>query len=190
MIRFLLISALFAFSLGTNAQSKKLLRTYGITSMTETTVKYEDGVEVSRYVSEKEIFDKDGEWIEKFDYTEEGEIKTYESRVYHKGEVIEEVEDKRIVKNNDKPEYSRTQFTYDKDELKKETDLDAEGNVLRIKSYFYNNFEDVSEVTIVDGQDVLQEKLVYIYDDRGLRIEKKRLDSEGELVETKLYAYE
>ncbi len=190
MIRTFFISALLVCSITVNGQSKKLLRTYGIQSMTETTVKYENGVEISRYVSEKEIFDKDGEWIEQFDYTEEGEIKTYRSRVYHKGEVIDEVEDKRIVKNNDKPEYSRTQYTFDKDELKKETDLDEEGNVVRVKTYFYNNFEDVSEVTIADGEQNIQEKLVYTYDDRGLRIEKQRIDSEGVLLESKHYAYE
>lgn len=188
---------LFVLSLGIGfsgySQSKKLLRTYGITKKTETVVKYDNGVAQEPYVSEVEMYDNKGEWIERIDYQKDGGIKKRLVRAYDKRLLIEEIEDKPQEKEwtEKTPSYDHRVYTFNKNrDLIEEKDLSRKGAVKRKRVYTYNKYGDAITRTTTDkeGKGVSIEN--YTYDKKGFRIERHTLSSTGELIEVKTYTYE
>lgn len=174
------------------AQSKKKLRTYGITKKTETLVKYENGVAGEPYVAETESYDADGEWIERVDYQKSGGIKTREVRRYEKGNIVEEIKDEPQEKEwtEKTPDYKHRVYVFDKDKLMEERELNRKGELKEKKVYTYNKYGDeISEVT-TDDKGELEQTETYTYDDKGFKKEKRTVDAAGELIEIKTYTYE
>ncbi len=193
MMRFLVSLVLLSSITGQlSAQSKKKLRTYGVSKKTETIVKFKDGKEEKEYVSEYEMYNDDGEWIERVDLQKEGEIKKRETRKYDGDQIIEEIKDEPLEKEwtEKTPAYDNQRYTYAKDVLVKKEDVNRKGEVKETKVYTYNKFGDQMEEITTDKNGELVEKEVYTYDKRGFKTEKRTYDKSGELLEIKKYAYE
>lgn len=190
MYKSILSVLLVMLCIGAVGQSKKLLRTYGITKKTETTIKFENGVEVEQYVSEFEVYDENGEWIEFVDYTAEGEIKMRETRKYVKGNLVEESKEDSKGDKAEKPSYKRKTFQYVKGDVVMEESFNKEGVLKSRRTYTYTKFGDVASETKYDEEGNIEEKITYEYDDRGFRIVKRLLNSDGVVVEIKRYVYE
>lgn len=175
-----------------HAQSKKKLRTYNITRKTETITKYENGKPGEPYVSQYEVFNKDGEWIEKVDLQKDGDVKKREVRKYDGTRIVEEIKDEPLEKEwlEKTPDYDHRRYTFDKEDLTKEEKLNRKGEVKETKVYTYNKYGDVIEERTLDKNGDLEEKEVFTYDNRGLKDEKRTFDKEGELLEVKKYTYE
>jgi len=186
----LIISSLLLYS--SLAAQKKLIRTYGISKMTETTVIYTEGNEINRYVSEYELYNDDGEWLEKVDLLPDGRIKKKEIRKYEKGEVVEEIVDEPINRGmvERKADYDREKYYYDKDELIKEEEYNREGKLIEYTEFIYNKFGDIKEERDYDGNSTLRKVEIYDYDNRGFEISKKTYDASEMLLESKIYTYE
>ncbi len=187
VILLLFLSATLAYG-----QSKKKLRTYGITQKTESIIKYEGGVAVEEYISELERFDENGEWIERVDYQKDGDIKRRELRKYVKGIVVEEIDDEPLEKEwtEKTPDYKHEVFVYDKEELLEVHELNRKGEIKEKKVYEYNKYGDLITETTTGKEGELLEVETYSYDDKGLKTEKKTLNGKGELIEIKSYSYE
>ena len=186
----LIISILF---LGSDLLAqKKLRRTYGITKMTETTVIYTDGNEINRYVSEYEVYNDDGEWIEKVDLLPDGRIKKREVRKYDKDLVIEEIEDEPINRGmvERKADYDHEKYYYDKDDLIKIEEYNRSGELIEYTEFIFNRFGDLDEERKYSGEQNLLKVEKLEYDDRGFEIRKDTYDASEILVESKIYTYE
>lgn len=190
MYKYTISVLLVMLCFGATGQSKKLLRTYGITKKTETTIKFKKGVEEEQYVSEYEVYDENGEWIEFVDYTSDGEIKMRETRKYVKGNLVEETEDKPKGDKAEEPSYKHKTFQYVKGDVVMEESFDKEGVLKSRTTYTYTKFGDVATETKYDEEGNIEENIVYEYDDRGFKTVKRQLNGEGVLEEIKRYAYE
>ena len=187
LIMLLFLSVSFAYG-----QSKKKLRTYGITQKTESITTFEDGIAADPYVSELERYDEDGEWIERIDYQKDGDIKRREIRKYVDGNVVEEIDDEPQEKEwtEKTPDYKHELFVYDKEELLEVHELNRKGEVKEKKLFEYNKYGDLIKETTTGKDGEILEVETYLYDNKGFKIEKKTRNSRGELVETKTYTYE
>lgn len=174
------------------AQSDKKVRTYNISKKTETITKFKDGKEDTTYVSQYEIFNEEGEWIEKVDLQKDGDIKRREVRKYDGDRIVEEIKDEPQEKEwtEKTPDYDHVVYTFENGELIREEELNREGEIKETKVYSYNKYGDKIEERKLDKDGELDQKEVYSYDNRGLRSEKKTYDKDGELVEVKKYTYE
>lgn len=187
---FIIISLLF---LGSNLfGQKKLRRTYGIAKMTETTVIFKDGNEINRYISDYEMYNKDGEWIEKVDLLPDGRLKKKETRKYEKGEVVEEIVDEPLDRGmvERKPDYDHEKYYYDKDVLIKKEEYNREGKLIETTEYVYNKYGDLEEERKFDARGNLKQLEQLEYDDRGLEVKKNTYNASEILVESKIYTYE
>ena len=174
-------------------QSSKTIRTYGISKKTETVVIYHDGLEVSRYVEEIEHYNAEGDWIEKFIFTSGGEVKLHQKRVYQDNEIIDETTvdlNGSGMKEAEAPSFERTQYTYTKGDIIKETKVSEEGDVIEQKELVYNKLGDLVEVSESDGNGVLVRRELTEYNDKGLKVKERVVDSAGVIVKEKLFAYE
>ena len=171
---------------------KKLRRTYGITKMTETTVIFNEGNQINQYVSEYEVYNQDGEWIEKVDLLPDGRVKKKEKRKYEKDVLIEEIVDEPLNLGvvERKPDYDREIYYYDKDDIIKEEEYNREGDLIEYTEYVYNKYGDLKEEKEYDGKGNLKKVEILEYDDRGFEVSKKTYDASNMLIESKLYTYE
>jgi hypothetical protein len=174
------------------AQSKKLVRTYGIEKCIEQTTKYSDGVADTSYISEYEVFNKDGKWIEKIDLYKDGQIKKRERRVLDGDLVLEEIteEPAKEGESEDKSDYKHRRYTYDKTDLIKIEKLNREGSVTETTQIIYNKYGDEEEEIVTNSEGSIKERVLYTYDDKGFKTLKSVFNGEDQLVETKRYVYE
>lgn len=175
------------------SQSKKSLRTYSITKKTETVLKYKNGKAQDPYVSEVEVFDKNGEWIERIDFDKDGSIKKREVRKYNKRLLVEEIQDKPQEKEwtETTPSYKQRVYTFNKKaDLMEEKDLSRKGEVKRKRVYTYNKYGDRMTRTTTDKHGEVESIDNYTYDKKGFREERRTLNGAGELLEVKSYTYE
>src|SRR5690554_2686503 len=187
-----IILLFFSFLVGVSGygQSIKLLRTYGITKKTETVVKYDNGVAREPYVSEVEMYDKNGEWIERMDFQKDGGIKKRSVRVYHKRMLVEEIEDEPREKEwtESTPSFDHRVYVYNKKrDLIEERDLSRKGAVKRKRVYTYNKYGDTIDRTTTDREGNVESIEHYTYDKKGFRVERRTVSSSGELMEVKTY---
>jgi hypothetical protein len=193
MKKILLISMLFSFAALSFAQSAKTIRTYGIERKVETAVKYHKGEEVARFIEEIEVYNKEGDWVEKYLFDSAGELKSEEYRVYENGEVVDETSidhNGSRAKEAKPPSYERVLFVYDKDDLLEEEEVDQTGKTIRKKKYLYNKFGDVEETTLTDSEGNLVEKELTEYDNRGLKIKETVYQGNGKIKSEKIFSYE
>ncbi len=81
MKHFWLILFCIGFNTAMSGQSKKALRTFGVTQKVETVVEYDKkGEEKARYIKEEEFYNSNGEWERKLKYSKDGELKNEELR--------------------------------------------------------------------------------------------------------------
>lgn len=199
MKRFIVLNVILLVALAATAQ-KKERRTYGIKKMTETTVKYKDGVEEERYVSDVEFYNEDGEWIEKIDYLPDGRIKRIEKRKFAKvdwfgeKEVVEEIVDEPLDRGVDKtkrdPDYKKEVYTYEKGHVVREDEYNREGELTGWKIFEYNGYGDLLEEREYKSDGSLDETEKYTYDKRGLPLKRQRIKGSGEIKQEKIYSYE
>lgn len=175
-----------------SGQSKKLIRTYGITTMTETVFEYENEEEKRQYVSERIKFNKKGEWVETTAFKKDGSVERYRSRTYVKGLLVEEVEEEGPKKEKKAKEASFTKdtYVYDKADLKEQRRYEADGELKWIILFTYNKFGDKVREEKLDEKGNLKEVEVFFYDDRGFRTSKVTTDKAGVMTEKKTYTYE
>ncbi|MCA1764627.1 MAG: hypothetical protein ABR574_00785 [Cryomorphaceae bacterium] len=199
MKNFALITAVVLIALSATAQ-KKERRTYGVEKMTEFTVKYKDGKEEERYISDVEFYNEDGKWIEKVDYLPNGQIKRIEKRKYAKidwfgekeivEEIVDEPLDRGVEEKKLKPDYKREVYTYEKGEVVREDEYNREGELKGWKTFEYNGYGDVLEEREYKADGELKEYEKYTYDKRGLPLKRQTFKASGELEEEKIYVYE
>lgn len=171
-----LLAASFLFVSALSAQSKKQIKELKIKSVTETSIIYKDGKEVSNYKSEYSTFDKDGNTTTQIEYNVDGSVKRKETTKYAGKEKVEEIIEHP---NGGTPDpapkkYKKTTWKFntagDKTE---EVEYDASGNVTKKTTCAYNaKGERVFEMEY-DGAGKLLKKTAYSYDKKGLRTEKK-----------------
>jgi len=194
MRKIIILSVLIlGIGLSSYGQSKKLLRTYGITQKTETVVKYKDGEAQDPYVSEVERYNKRGDWIERIDYQKDGGVKRRDVRNYDKRLLIEEIQDKPQEKEwtEKTPSYKHRVYTFNKkSDLIEDKELSRKGRVKQLRVYTYNKYGDRITRTTTDGEGVLETTENYTYDKKGFRVERRTLSATGELMEVKTYTYE
>lgn len=188
---FLFFGALVASHLC--GQSAKTIRTYGIKMKTEVVKIYEGELELARYIEEIEFYNEEGDWVEKKEYDEGGELKSLKKRVYDNGELIEEIEmdpDGSKIKAAKPPSYEHRRFAYEKGDLISEEVLDEAGKVLKTIEYRYNKFGDLEEVMENDakGNVLVTERTEY--DDRGLKVKEIILYGDGRIKKEKSFIYE
>jgi len=187
----LIFSLLVAgFSFG---QSSKIIRTYGIKKKTETIVKYDGETEVARYVDEVEIYNDEGDWVEKLTYSSGGELKLHEKRVYEDDEVIDETTidlNGSGIKSAEPPAFERVLFTYEKGDLVLEKSVSADGEIIEQKEFTYNKLGDLTEVVTKSGNGEVLERETTEYDNRGLKVLVRVCDSKGAILKEKIFQYE
>ncbi|HKK39751.1 MAG TPA: hypothetical protein VJ949_10065 [Cryomorphaceae bacterium] len=187
----LIFSLLVAgFSFG---QSSKIIRTYGIKKKTETIVKYDGETEVARYVDEVEIYNDEGDWVEKLTYSSGGELKLHEKRVYEDDEVIDETTidlNGSGIKSAEPPAFERVLFTYEKGDLVLEKSVSADGEIIEQKEFTYNKLGDLTEVVTKSGNGEVLERETTEYDNRGLKVLERVFDSKGAILKEKIFQYE
>jgi|GEM_PF-1907416 len=185
--------ALFTLiSIGVQGQSKKLIRTYGVKSMTETTYKFDKGVEELPYVSFIEKFDKQGDWIERKEFNKDGSIKILEKRGYVQGLLISELKEEGPQKaKEEKPaSFNHNTYEYVKGLLVYEKDWSRDSTLISSKDYEYDKFgQKISEVER-NSKGEIKKNETFSYDSKGFRNLKLTHNAEGELTEKMVYAYE
>jgi hypothetical protein len=191
------ISVLFSvllFSFGSAfGQSSKTIRTYGITKKTETVVKYDNDLEVARYVEEVERYNAEGDWIEKLTYASGGELKLHEKRVYENDEVVDEITidaNGSGMKGAEPPSFERVLYTYEKGDVVLEKRVSEGGKVIDEKEFVYNKLGDLVEVNTKDSDGALVKREATEYDHRGLKIKERVVDSAGAISKEKIFIYE
>lgn len=191
MKHFWLILFCICFSTAISAQSKKALRTFGITHKVETVVEYnKEGVEKARYIKEKETYDSDGEWVRKLKYSSDGELKNEEIRAFDNGEIIDYTEiDYNGSKARD-PYFVRYTYTYHRGKPMSETRWTREGGIIEKRAFTYNRYGDPIEQITTDETGNLKKREVLEYDRRGLIILKTTFDADGTLKEKAISDYE
>jgi len=188
LLTLLILSAGFAFG-----QSSKTIRTYGITKKTETVIAYSGDIEAARYVEEVEVYNADGEWVEKLTYSSGGELKLREKRVYEDDEVVDETTidlNGSGIKEAKPPSFERILSTYEKGDLILEKSVSEKGLILEQKEFRYNKLGDLTELTTKNGKGELIEREVIEYNDKGLKVLERVFDSEGAILKEKIFQYE
>ncbi len=174
-------------------QSSKTIRTYGIEKKTETVVIYRKGIEVARYTEEVELYNAEGDWVEKLTYASGGELKLHEKRIYDGNDVIDETTidlNGSGIKNAKPPSFERVQYAYEKGDVVSEKKLSEEGEVLEQKEFVYNKLGDLIEVTTKDGNGEIVKRETTEYDKRGLKIKERVVDASGAILKEKIFIYE
>lgn len=193
-MRFAVLFIIFLFGYSFSfSQSAKTIRTYGIVKKTETVVKYYDGAEVSRYVEEIELYNEEGDWVEKFIYGSGGDLKLHQKRVYDGDEVIDETSidlNGSSIKEAKAPSFERVLYAYDKGDLAKQSKLSENGDLLEQKEFMYNKLGDLVEVITTDGNGTLIERETTEYNDKGLKTKEHLADASGVTLKEKLFVYE
>lgn len=172
------------------AQSKKDIRTYGIKSVTETTVKYKNGEEDKRYKSKYTAFDRNGETIEKISYKSDGTMESREVYAYEGGELVLEIEDYPFGKGNDKPSYKHKTESYKKGLKVNEQKFDREGNLEEYEIFEYNKMGDRIREMVYNKNGELKEIIEYVYDNKGLVTEEITMDENRIISKKEFYEYE
>lgn len=191
MRHFWLILLCMAFGAATSAQSKRALRTFGITRKVETVVDYnKEGEEKARYVKEVETYNSDGEWVRKLKYSKEGELRNEEIRVFDKGEIIDYTEIDYNGSKAREPYFERYAYTYRRGKVMSETHLNREGGIIEKREYTYNRHGDPVERITTDETGKLSKREVMEYDRRGLIILKAAFDADGTLKDRTISEYE
>jgi hypothetical protein len=191
-LAFLYIILLLGFG-SAFGQSSKTIRTYGIEKKTETLIIYSNGIEVARYTEEVEMYNSEGDWVEKLLYSSGGELKLHQKRTYDGDEVIDETTidlNGSGIKNAKPPSFERIQYAYDKGELILEKELSRNGEVLEQKEYSYNKLGDLIKVTTKDEDGSIVKTETIEYDNRGLKIKESETDSAGVILKEKIFVYE
>jgi hypothetical protein len=174
-------------------QSSKTIRTYGITKKTETVVKYYNDLEVARYVEEVERYNAEGDWIEKFTYASGGELKLHEKRVYENDEVVDEITidaNGSGMKSAEPPSFERVLYTYEKGDVVLEKRVSEGGKVIDEKEFVYNKLGDLIEVSTKGSEGAVVKRETTEYDNRGLKIKERVVDSAGAILKEKIFIYE
>lgn len=171
-----LLAVSFFFASAAFAQSKKQIKELKIKSVTEVSIIYKDGKEVSNYKSEYSTFDKEGNTTSQVEYNADGSVKRKETNKYAGKEKVEEIIEHPGGNTDNSPQkkYKKTTWKFntagDKTE---EVEYDAAGNVTKKTTCAYNvKGERVFEMEY-DGAGKLLKKTAYSYDKKGLRTEKK-----------------
>ena len=176
MKRFLsLLTVSFFIASSLFAQSKKQIKELKIKSMTETSILYKDGKEVSSYKSEYSTFDKEGNTTSAIEYNVDGTVKRRETTKYAGKEKVEEIVEHPSANSGDgQKKYKKTTWKYNSSGDKtEEVDFDAAGNIIKKTTYAYNSKgERVFEMEY-NRTGKLIKKSAFSYDKKGLKTEKK-----------------
>lgn len=181
-------------SIEASAQSKKekkLIKTYGIKSVTENVIERINGKETTRKDSYT-TYDKNANVTAKEDYRKDGTIKHTETTKYDsKGNKLEEIIYDASENQLNLEKNVKRVFKYDKDDNKiEELEYDGSGKlVTKTQSSYTTNGDKILEV-VYDVSGKLTKKIVYIYNAKGLRVEKKEYDGANMLLSDRKYTYE
>ncbi len=168
-----------------NAQSKKEIKKYKISSTTETLTEWVAGKEVSR-TELSEIYDNNGNVIESTEYNKDGSFKKKESRKYNKsGEITEEVKYSERGTIISKTIYS---YNANNDKVTEQT-FDVNGKLVEWIKYGYDSLNQKIFELQLDEQGKVLKKSMYTYTKNGLRKEKKTYNGKEELISVKKYMY-
>ena len=188
-----LITSLILISDFAFGQSSKTIRTYGITKKTETVIIYSGDKEVASYKEEVEMYNADGEWIEKLTYSSGGELKLRQQRNYEGGEVVDETAidlNGSGIKEAKPPSFKRVMSTYEKGNLILEKSVSEEGLVIEQKEFRYNKLGDLIEVTTKNRKGELLQCEITEYNNKGLKVLERVFDSQGAILKEKVFQYE
>lgn len=190
---FFIAGIVFAsFSLFSQSKKeKKLIKTYGVKSVTENVTETVNGKEATRKDSYTS-YDKNANATVIEEYRKDGTIKYKETSKYDsRGNKLEEaIFD--AAENNLNPEKNLKHVCkFDKNDNKtEELEYDGNGKLLTKTQNSYNSNEDKILEVVYDASGKLIKKTVYLYNAKGLRVEKKEYDGSNTLLFDSKYTYE
>ena len=193
IIIILFISFFVASAFAQSKKDMKKVNKFDVKSMTETITEMEDGKEIT-YKDTYTAFDKNGNVIEKDEYHKDGSLKYKSFAKYDgKGNKLEDSYTETGGKKEEgkhKEKNVRHTYKYDVNNNKiEEIEMDNTGKVIYKMQISYNIKGDKTlENIFVD--DKLSSKVVYSYDSKGLKTEKKELTSDGKLISSHKYTYQ
>ncbi len=169
----------------TYAQGSRQIATRKIHELISTTIEQKKGVEIER--TTHSIFDRKGRLVletvfdndsiciskETFQYNRKGDITVHNSFEKEKGDG----ETKEII------EYDR----WNRDTLK--TEYDMSGKVKQTTSYRYNNADEKTSESVFDAEKKLLRTTTFTYDKRGMLLNRKTVNSKGQVIYEKNNQY-
>ncbi len=173
------------FSLNSFAQNKKDIKKNKVKSCEVSKTFTKDGKEITLKES-FEKYDANGNIIENIQYEENGEIKSHESYIFNKdNDKTEEVHydaegkvKKKLV----------TKYNANEDKVE-ETEYDGGGALKEKNMYSYNaNGNRIAEVTL-DPNNNITKKITNIFDNKGMKTERRTYDGKNVLLSVKKYTY-
>lgn len=185
---FLLLTFLLSLT-STFAQSKKEIRNYGISSVVETRILYENGSETYRFIKEKKTWNKNGQLTLEEHYSKNGEIQSRKTYIWNKDVLIEETSENYSKEKSAKKEFLRRTYSLHKKNITEAKLFNKKNELIGRITYSYNRFGDKTEELEFNPADELIKKVTYLYNNKGLRIEKSEFDSHGIVTEKTLYEY-
>lgn len=206
MRKFFLLPCVFCFvmlstfsllsinSIEASAQSKKekkLIKTYGIKSVTENVTETISGKETTRkdcYTA----YDKNANVTAKEEYRKDGTLKYKETTKYDsKGNTLEEtLFDAAETQLNPEKNIKRVCKCDKNDNKTEELEYDGNGKLVTKTNYSYNSNGDKTVEVVYDASGKLIKKIVYLYNSKGLRVQKKEYDGTNTLISDRKYTYE
>jgi len=173
-----------------SAQSKKQIREYGISSVTETITLFENGIEKETFKSQFMSWDKKGNVTEDAAWNREGSIRYREARVFDGDEEMEEIlEYPAGKKGSDKPLFRKTVSKYSGGNKTEEKVFDKDGKLEETTIFTYNGMGDKTAETATDGAGQKTGYNTYEYDKKGLRALKTEFKADGTVKRKTAYVY-
>ena len=174
-----------------NKKERKIIKSYGIKSVTENVTEIVNGKEVTRKDSYT-AYDKNANITVSEEYRKDAMLKHKETAKYDSnGNKIEETVFDASDNQPKMEKNSKRVCKYDLNDNKiEELEYDASGKFVHKMQFSYNSKGDkILEVTF-DSAGKLIKKIVYIYDAKGLKIEKKEYDAANVLLSSRKYQYQ
>jgi hypothetical protein len=182
--------SLLLFCLHLSAQSKKQIRDYGIRSLIETHIEYNNNEEVRKFVKEKIEWDKNGNISQEELYSKTGALISKRIYTYKGKKLLEEKHEVNQRKKEGEPnDYKHFVYSYNGQNRIGRTDFNKEGNIVGKEEYRYNRFGDkVEEIEFNDKGEILS-KTSFLYSKKGLKKERVKTDAGGNIVSRITYEY-
>jgi len=171
-------------------QTKKQVRDYGIRSMTETHIEYNNGEEVRKFVKQKTIWDNNGNITLDEYYTKTGSLISRHTYIWKGKKLVEEKQEVNQRKKEGEPnEFKHYVYLYDgQRKIGRET-FDKQGNLESKEVYNYNRFGDKIEEVVLNAKAEIITRTIFTYNSKGLRKERNKMDAGNITISRVIYEY-
>ena len=187
----ILLTGFYLVAAAQGKKEKKLFKTYGVRSVTETVTEISGGKENTRKDSYT-VYDKNINVVLNEEYRKDGSLKHKETAKYDsKGNKTEETvwDAADLQPNPEKYVKHVSKFNEDEDKIE-ELEYDKEDRLVSKTQFSYNSNGEKTLEVVYDNAGKLKKRTVYLYNAKGLKVEKKEYDQNNLLVADRKYIYE